>query len=307
MGRFSRRDFLWVLGLAGAGTILAGCTLGQRPPSEQVCTLIGCGPSLEVALVGEHVPTDFSVTVDSPSGEFVNVLCTEGNARFDPPEAARWTPACPAGGVTFQGFTPAQIKVSVRWSEAQVAQDFEPVYSEGRPNGPHCEPTCRSARVLVRIPEVPAYGDPSTWQTYTDEEHGFRIKYPPALPLELGASVDGYRTVFVGDQIRVQTSPRDPLVCQGECPMIENSEAMKIAGREARQVRGYIGSIGGNVPQYFMLYLFRLGDVHVSFVLYAESRYAIAGDPSVISPLKEADIDLFERMMQTLEFTSPGP
>jgi hypothetical protein len=183
-----------------------------------------------------------------------------------------------------------------------VSQDFEPLYSEHQPNGPGCEPTCRSARIEVRIPGITAYGDPSTWETYADEDHGFRIRYPNALQLELGVSVDGHRVVFVGEQVRIQTSPRDPLICRGECPMIENTEWLTVAGRDVRRVRGYIGSIGGNIPQDFLLYDFRLGDAYASFVLYAESRSAEVADASVIAPLKQGDIDLFETMMQTLEF-----
>jgi hypothetical protein len=66
-------------------------------------------------------------------------------------------------------------------------------------------------------------------------------------------------------------------------------------------VLGYLGSIGGNTPQYFLMYLIRLGDTYASFILYAESRHATTDDPSYIRDLKEQDIDLFERMMQTLE------
>jgi len=47
--------------------------------------------------------------------------------------------------------------------------------------------------------------------------------------------------------------------------------------------------------------VFRLGGEYVSFVLFAESRYAALTDPSHITPLRQEDIDVFERMMQTLE------
>jgi hypothetical protein len=76
--------------IALAAVLLAGCTLGQVPRREQTCTLIGCGSSLEVALVGEHVPTEFSMTLRSRTEDIVNVHCTDGNAVFDPPGAARW-------------------------------------------------------------------------------------------------------------------------------------------------------------------------------------------------------------------------
>lgn len=282
-------------------TVLAGCTLGQVPPTEQACTLIGCGPSLEVQLVGEHVPTDFTMTIDSSSGEVIRVRCTEGNAEFEPPEASRWAPSCPAGGVTFQDFAPTDISVTVEWSEGELTQQFAPVYGQSQPNGPACDPVCSSARIDVYIPDLPAYGDTSTWEIYLDDLHGFRLRYPAQLGLEISPRSYGYGSIYVGDQIEIRTSSSDPLVCRGDCPMIEETERITIAGREARQVLGYVGSIGGNTPQYFLMYLIRLGDTYASFILYAEGRHATTDDPSYIRDLKDEDIDLFERMMLTLE------
>jgi hypothetical protein len=282
--------------------MLQACTLGQQPPGGQACTLIGCGSSLEIALVGEHVPTDFSLRISIAGDDVVSVRCTEGNAEFDPPKAARWSPACPAGGVTFQEFTPTQLTVSLKWAEGETTQEFAPKYAAQQPNGPNCAPVCTTARIELHIPEVPAYGHESSWETYTDEEHGFSIKYPRALQLMPGTPVDGYRLVSVGDKIEIRTNSRDPLVCQGECPRIQNNEPVSLGAREARQVRGYIGSIGGNIPQYFLMYVVRLGDTFASFVLYAESREATSEDVSYIRALKEEDLQLFERMMQTLAF-----
>ena len=284
-----------------ASILLTACTLGQLPPGQQACTLIACGSSLEIALVGDHVPTVFSMQISSPSGELINVHCADGNARFDPAEAARWSPACPSGGVSLTDFAPQQLSVTVDWSDGQARQEFQPSYVASQPNGPACEPTCRSARIEVRIPKILPYGDVSTWEVYTDEEHGFSVRHPAELTLEIGPSSGGNRIVFVGDKIQVRTTTFDPLVCQGECPMIESNEAITIAGRPARIVRGYIGSIGGNIPQHFMLYLIRSGDIYISLILYAESRNALLGDPAVIVPLQQADIELFDRIVQTLE------
>jgi hypothetical protein len=154
----------------------------------------------------------------------------------------------------------------------------------------------------VRIPALPAYGDVSIWETYTDEAHGFSFRYPAEFSPEFGPQVDGYGIVFFGDKIQVRTSSTDPLVCQGECPMIESTEPVTIAGRQARLVRGYIGSIGGNMPQRFMHYLVRSGRTDISLILFAESRHATSSaGPAVILPLQEADIELFDRMVQTLE------
>lgn len=306
MQRLRFRSFdLWIpvrLFVPGAAALtLVACTLGQPSPDQRLCTLIACGPSLEIALVGEHVPTDFSMQLSPNAGTLLNVHCAEGTSRFDPPEAERWSPACPAGGVTLQDFTPEQLGVTVKWADGEATQDFRPAYHQSRPNGPDCEPTCRFARLELRIPAVPAYGDVSTWETYTDADYGFSFFYPTALSLELGSEVDGRRSLFVGEKIQVLSGPLDPLVCQGECPLIESNEPVTLAGRQARLVRGYIGSIGGNIPQHFMLYLVRSGSTYISLTLYAAGRHATLVDPTVILPLQEPDIQLFDRIVRTLK------
>ena len=293
-----------VTALVLQSVLLGACTLGRSAPAGRACTLIGCGAWFEVALVGDHVPTDFSLSLDSPEGNLVNVHCTEGTAEFEPPEASQWSPTCPPGAVAFMDFTPAQVTVTVEWAEGRVTQEFRPQYADSWPNGPQCEPACRSARVEVIIPKYPLYGDSATWELYADEDMGFRIRYPAELGLQPGEAAGGYGATYIGDKIRIQTSEDDPLVCQGECPMIESTEALRIAGRRAVLAQGYLGSIGGNVPQYFMAYVFPLGTGFASFSLYAESRYAEVKDPSVITPLRQDDIEVFERMMETLEFTT---
>jgi hypothetical protein len=249
------------------------------------------------------VPTQFAVSLSSSEGESLQVLCTDGNATFDPPEAARWSPACPAGGVTLQDFTPDELSVSVRWSDGEATQIFRPTYVASRPNGPDCDPACQSATLDLHIPVVPAYGDVATWETYVDEAHGFSLRYPPELAPEFGPTVDGYGTVYFGEKIQLRTSPGDPLVCQGDCPMLESTQAVTIAGRGAQLVHGYIGSVGGSIPQRFMLYLLRSGSTYVALVLFAADRHdTLTTDPSAILPLQEADIELFNRMVQTLEW-----
>ena len=125
---------------------------------------------------------------------------------------------------------------------------------------------------------------------------------PPHLNLEFDPQSGSAGVVFVGERIEVRTSPVDPLVCRGDCPMIESNQPVTIAGRQARLVRGYLGSVGGNVPQQFMLYLIRSGRTYISLTLFAAGRHAAVGDPAVILPLQAADIELFDRIVGTLGF-----
>lgn len=268
-----------------------------------MCTLIGCSSSLEIALVGDYLPTDFTVRITSPDAGSISVHCIDGSADFDPADASRWSPACPAGGLSLRDFTPVELSTTVSWSEGEVTQDFRPLYSESRPNGPGCEPICRSARLQVLIPSVPPYGDTSTWDTFSDPAHGFKLKFPASFALESGPQVAGHSTVYIGDKIQVRTSSTDPLVCQAECPMIETSESVTLAGRLAHLVRGHLDSDGGVARQDFVLYLVRSGSTYVSLVLYVASSPAPAGDPGLIHPLQQADIDVFNHIVRTLEFT----
>ena len=52
-----------------------------------------------------------------------------------------------------------------------------------------------------------------------------------------------------------------------------------------------------------MLYLVRSGRTYISLTLYAAGRNAVLTDPAVIVPLQESDIELFDRIVQTLQLT----
>jgi hypothetical protein len=49
-------------------------------------------------------------------------------------------------GISFSSSTPATVEVTVSRDGRQLAgQSFTPSYASSRPNGPDCEPTCRTA------------------------------------------------------------------------------------------------------------------------------------------------------------------
>jgi hypothetical protein len=50
-----------------------------------------------------------------------------------------------------------------------------------------------------------------------------------------------------------------------------------------------------------MLYLVRSGNTYISLTLYAADRHAALVDPTVILPLQEPDIQLFDRIVRTLK------
>jgi hypothetical protein len=59
------------------------------------------------------------------------------------------------GGIMFRDQLPQTVDVIVRRDDVVVGQgSARPVYAESRPNGPDCEPVCRSAP-LLEIPIAP--------------------------------------------------------------------------------------------------------------------------------------------------------
>lgn len=131
------------------------CRVG---PSEG-CTLIGCGPAFSVrfdkassfptgtyqvavTLDGAHV--DCTVTLPLSCG--TSAVCTspavslllEGCA-LPPSEHA-------LGGIELPLITPATVSIIVQHDGQTIAQgQWSPVYETSHPNGPSCEPECRSA------------------------------------------------------------------------------------------------------------------------------------------------------------------
>jgi hypothetical protein len=147
--------------------------------------------------------------------------------------------------------------------------------------------------------ETPPTPTPA-WATYTNEALGFSISHPPEFQVPDPASTEPFGTL--GEQIVFNVSDTSPLDCAGDCPVIEASEPAEIAGYGATKLTGYIGAIGGNIPQQYQTYVFGQAGRFYSFTLYALERSETpAGDD--IHLLQAEDVALFEEMLATLRFT----
>ena len=112
--------------------LLAGCN-----GISGACTLIGCDSGLVVLLA------------QAPTGPYrIEVF-----SREDAPHYA-FDCAVPGqcGDVRFVDYTPESVTIRVTTSAGTREQTAQPKYSVYRPNGPNCEPTCRSAAVTVALP-----------------------------------------------------------------------------------------------------------------------------------------------------------
>lgn len=105
--------------------LLAGCRDAGR-----ACTLIGCYDGLSVT-----VPSAAAVPFR------VEAYVASGGARY-----AQTCNAAPCVAF-FPAFLPQTVTIAVITGTDTASRRFAPVYTVTRPNGPGCDPECRSGSV----------------------------------------------------------------------------------------------------------------------------------------------------------------
>lgn len=143
------------------------------------------------------------------------------------------------------------------------------------------------------------------WNQFTDPQGRFAFRYPPTMSITPDAAGDKWR---IGDQIEVAVLPvaSSWITCfdqaLGDCPFVEIDTPVTIQGQEARRVKGYIGSVGGRIPQEFLVYIFKLDDEAeaLTLTLYALPFDTTQEAPTKIWPLGGAELELFERTVETV-------
>jgi hypothetical protein len=128
--------------------------------SSHACTLIGCGMGLEVEFQGaKSSPGIYQIEVVSdgaPATCQLTIPFTCGTPPTCSPAVPDWRliwSGCALGpehqtidGLAFSSGGPTSIDVIVRHDDQVIGGgSATPTYSTSRPNGPDCEPVCRSA------------------------------------------------------------------------------------------------------------------------------------------------------------------
>jgi len=138
------------------------------------------------------------------------------------------------------------------------------------------------------------------WVVYTHPVQPFSL----TIPADFEIYPDNQAlSPYLGGNIKIQYRERPFEECQGECRSIESQETVVVAGQEAREFRGSIGSLGDTNPQEYLAYEIPHHGLNYVFVLYALPHDAPFVDAAIIQPLKPDDVLLFEQIMQTLTFT----
>jgi hypothetical protein len=145
---------------------------------------------------------------------------------------------------------------------------------------------------------------PVPWIEHIDPEGRFSFLYPPTLELIPGDAEDSW---ILGDRIMIEILPYEIswITCfyrgLGDCPFVESDQYLTIHDSEAHRVEGYIGSVGGNIPQEFLTYVFDRGDQALVFTIYALPFGTQVDDPFTRWPLGGIELELFEQTVKTVK------
>lgn len=104
----------------------------------------------------------------------------------------------------------------------------------------------------VEVPTVTPTTNPMVgWKTFVSPDSNFSLKYPSEYELKTLVNL-GY---VINRNITLPSYPVSITACRGDCPVISSSEEVTLQiGVKAIKVKGYIGSIGGNIPESFIRY-----------------------------------------------------
>jgi len=118
--------------------------------SPAVCTEIGCSNNLNLQLKG-NVPKEYDIEVTAPDGATFQAHCVDGQASVE--QSGEQLITCTESrSIAFENFAPEEVLVTLTWEGGNLIQSFKPAYNTFRPNGPSCEPECKTGLVELYIP-----------------------------------------------------------------------------------------------------------------------------------------------------------
>jgi hypothetical protein len=125
------------LNITCALLVLAANAACAPREAELACTLIGCEDGWAVEVVGAALPSTYTVRAVVDGQVVASRACTPEN---------------PCGRELFlPGVTAAAADLEIVGADLSLRWTVRPEYRVVMPNGPDCPPTCRQARVQVRL------------------------------------------------------------------------------------------------------------------------------------------------------------
>ncbi len=146
--------------------------------------------------------------------------------------------------------------------------------------------------------------DISTWKDYKDDVGNFEFKYPVSYTLDNSRIIP-----ILNRNITWRFNNMSVTECRGDCPVSEKVTHTTISGIQATKIEGYIGEVGGNIPQKFVDYEFVLNSgKYFVFSLQAAPLFPTTDETKTyfsqqkIIDLKDIDKKVFDQIVSTLKF-----
>lgn len=152
-----------------------------------------------------------------------------------------------------------------------------------------------TATTFLETP-IPPTQIPS-WNNYNNPKYGYSLDYPDFYNVVTVS--DEY--VEIGDKIVISVWNIDPTASLGDGPVIESTTGVQLSGYSAKLLTGYIGSVGGYIPQQFRRFIVERKGSHFVVTLYALGLHVTEGDVSQIAQLDPQDIYLFDSMVTSMQ------
>lgn len=164
----------------------------------------------------------------------------------------------------------------------------------------------------IQLRQLTPTPDPTAnWKTYSDQNKVYEFKYPQNYSLSHFAGDNS--PILLNNQIDWEITQHSAGECKGDCPVIINKRDATINGYQATIYNGWVGSVGGEIPQTFIKYEVREpGTVRIDgsnyFVITLwelDRRYAVQKNySSTRNPgtINQDDQITFDQILSTFRF-----
>lgn len=140
----------------------------------------------------------------------------------------------------------------------------------------------------------------SPWISYSNSKYGYSLSYPSIYTVKVIS--DEY--VEIGEKMVMEVWDKDPTTALGDGPVVESATDVQLpAGYSAKLLTGYIGSIGGNIPQQFRRYVIKQNNHYFIATLYALGLHTTEGDISQIAQIDPNEIPLFDSVVTSIKIS----
>lgn len=134
-------------------------------------------------------------------------------------------------------------------------------------------------------------------KVYDNAKYGYSLSYPGTFNVTVAS--DEY--VEIGDKITVEVTSLDPTAARGDGAFIEGTSDIQFSGYPAKLLTGYIGSVGGYMPQQFKRIVVERNGNYFVVTLYALGLHVTDGDISQIAQLAPEDISIFDNITASMQ------